>query len=163
MTCAHTGVFDSPSVRGGWGQLNISIHPDGGSFCCYPEKNPSLHQNRTFPTICPKQKRVEKGSGRETGFLSQRALGGPGWVAQWVRASSPCAKACGFGPWSGHQQESTNKCVNKWNNKSMFYSQINKLKKIKEWIGLYSKLNSKNILFVPLAKSPKEQKQGKYL
>ena len=45
----------------------------------------------------------------------------------------------------------------------MFYSQINKLKKIKEWIGLYSKLNSKNILFVPLAKSPKEQKQGQYL
>ena len=27
-----------------------------------------------------------------------------------------------FDPWSGHIQDSTNECINKWNNKSMFLS-----------------------------------------
>ena len=42
---------------------------------------------------------------------------GPGWVAHWVRALSRLHQGCGFNPQSGHIRESTNECINKWNNK----------------------------------------------
>ena len=46
---------------------------------------------------------------------------GPGQVVQLVRASSGYPKAVGSIPGTGHVQESTNECVNKWNNKLMLF------------------------------------------
>ena len=43
--------------------------------------------------------------------------GGPGWVAQLVRVAPMC-QGCRFDPRSGHIQDSTKECINKWNNKS---------------------------------------------
>ena len=40
----------------------------------------------------------------------------------------PIHQGCEFIPRSGHIQESTNECINKWNNKSMFLSFSLKLK-----------------------------------
>ena len=31
-------------------------------------------------------------------------------------------QGCGFDPWSRYIEDSTNECINKWNNKSMFFS-----------------------------------------
>ena len=48
----------------------------------------------------------------------------PGWVVQWSEPlpPPPIRQGCGFDPQSGHIQESTNECISKWNNKSMFLS-----------------------------------------
>lgn len=43
---------------------------------------------------------------------------GPGWVAELVRASSQYAKVAGSIP-GQDTQESTSKCINKWNNRSV--------------------------------------------
>ena len=45
----------------------------------------------------------------------------PGQVAQLIRVWSLYTKVVGSIP-SGHIQESTSECINKWNNKSMFLS-----------------------------------------
>ena len=44
---------------------------------------------------------------------------GPGWLALLISVV-PTLQGCGFDPQSGHMQASTNECINKWNNKSMF-------------------------------------------
>ena len=44
---------------------------------------------------------------------------GLGQVVQLVRASIPMHQGFGFNPPSGHIQESTHECIDKWNNKSM--------------------------------------------
>ena len=65
----------------------------------------------------------------------------PGQVAQLVRAPSRHAKVMGSIPDQGTYKKSTNRCINKWNNKSISLSlslflpplsQINKIKNI-EW------------------------------
>ena len=57
-------------------------------------------------------------------------------VTQLVTPSSRYSKGCGFNPRSGHIQETTNECINKWKNKNQCFSLsvytklINKCKKI---------------------------------
>ena len=51
-------------------------------------------------------------------------------VARLVGALSRCTKVAGSTPPSGHIQESTNECMNKWI-QSMFLSLSNKIKKLK--------------------------------
>lgn len=49
--------------------------------------------------------------------IKQENLNDLGGVAQLVRASSPCTKVVDFIPGQGmYTQESTNECLNKWNN-----------------------------------------------
>ena len=43
-------------------------------------------------------------------------------MAQLVRGSPNIHKGWGFDPRSGHIQESTNECINNWNNKLMSLS-----------------------------------------
>ena len=44
----------------------------------------------------------------------------PGWVAHFVEVSCQCIKVAGSDPWSGKEQESIDKCIKKWKNKSVF-------------------------------------------
>ena len=54
-------------------------------------------------------------------------------------------QGCGFNPWSGHVQESTSECINKWNDISMFLlspfpslSKVNRSKRThgqRQWEG----------------------------
>ena len=55
-----------------------------------------------------RRKRERKGRGRSSS---------PGWVAQLVRVLSSYIKVTGFDPWSVHKQESTNECINRWDDK----------------------------------------------
>ena len=52
-------------------------------------------------------------------------LSGPSWAAQLISKVLIC-QGCGFDSQSGHIKESTNECINKWNNKKLSLSQINK-------------------------------------
>ena len=56
--------------------------------------------------------------------LEKRGIknGGQPWLDSSVDQSIvPIRQGSGFHPWSGHIQESTNGCINKWNNKSIFF------------------------------------------
>ena len=53
---------------------------------------------------------------------------GPCWVAELIRTSSQHTKVAGS---ILNIQESTNKCTNKWNDKSMFLSLLKKNRKNK--------------------------------
>ena len=43
------------------------------------------------------------------------------WPVSSVGQNVPVRQGCRFDPQPGHVQEATNKCVNKWNNKSTFF------------------------------------------
>ena len=58
----------------------------------------------------------------------------------------PDIQVCGYDPWSGRKQESTNACISKWNYKLMSFSlslspssvslkSINKTEKREEWVN----------------------------
>ena len=57
--------------------------------------------------------------------LTSRVDCGPGWVLSWLEHQPKYAQVAGSAA-VRHIQESTNECINKWNNKSLSLSQINK-------------------------------------